>query len=125
KQAVEIDTPSGAVTLAEAGEYRIDVVSDTRAEVIVWRGDAQVFSGKEIVVRTGQRLVLETGERDSFEITDLLLADAWDKWNQQRDYQLSKDAQSLDYIAENEWVEGAEDLSEYGEWSNSSEYGEV
>jgi len=125
KQSVEIDTPSGAVTLAEAGEFRINVISDIKTEVIVWRGDATVFSEKEIVVQTGQRLILITGDHPSIRITDMSVADEWDKWNQQRDYQLSRDAQSLDYIAENQSVEGAEDLSEYGNWTNTAEYGEV
>src|SRR5207253_4893605 len=110
---------------AEAGEYRIDVLSDTHSKVSVWQGDASVFNGKDIVVHTGEQLVIQSGDYAFTAINDLSEPDGWDKWNQQRDYQLAQAASSQDYIADNKSIEGTEDLSDYGNWTNTEDYGEV
>jgi len=125
KQSIEIDTPSGAVTLAEAGEYRIDVLSNTQSQISVWQGDASVFADKDIVVHTGQLLLIQSGEYPFTAVKELPEPDSWDQWNQQRDYQLAQASSSLDYVADNRSVEGVEDLSDYGNWTNTEDYGEV
>ena len=124
-QTIEIDTPSAAVTLSDAGEYRINVLSGKKAEVVVWRGNAEVYDGDEILVRAGHQMVLLTDEKTSYMITDVPEQDAWDQWNQKRDEQLAQEAASLNDIADNQSIEGVEDLTDNGQWINTADYGEV
>ena len=122
-QSIEIDTPNAAVTVGDAGEYRIDVINDSRAEVVVLRGSAEVYNGDQILVREGQRMILEAGDKAYYDLTDLPERDDWDNWNQQRDDQLNQEAESLNYIPDNQSIEGAEDLTQYGQWTDVPEYG--
>jgi len=122
-QSIEIDTPNAAVTVGDAGEYRIDVINDTRAEVVVLRGSAEVYNGDQILVRQGERMILEAGDKAYYDITGLPERDDWDQWNQQRDDSLNQEADSLQYVPDNQSIEGIEDLTQYGQWTDVPEYG--
>jgi hypothetical protein len=123
KQPVEIDTPNAAITLLDTGEYRINVASDTQSEVLVLRGRAEVFDGDSTSqVASGRIGSLGEGP---LAINDLPQGDDWDRWNQQRDDELTRSGQSHQYVSDDDSVAGTEDLDRDGQWIDTPEYGRV
>jgi uncharacterized protein DUF6600 len=123
----EVDTPTVAVTLVKEGVYRINVDEDGSTEVIVRKGQAEVY-GQEIgtvVVKKGKRVIVE-GREDLYQLTGLEDEDDWDRWNDDRDNGLFSGVDSSDsarYIPVS--VPGAYDLDNYGEWIDTPEYGRM
>ena len=121
-QPVEIDTPGAAVTMSTSGEYRINVASESEAEVLVRSGKAEVYNGNSVTIGAGQQLILNDGDYD---IAGLPGRDEWDQWNARRDKQLITAEEVRTYVPESETIAGIEDLGQYGRWDYAAEYGRV
>jgi len=124
-EIVELDTPNGATSVLETGDYRIDVDPQHNATSITVRaGRAEVSgNGRIFTVRPGRMLQLVADD----EIADILQApepDPWEDWCVGRDQLAEYELEiSGNYVAPE--ITGAEDLAEFGDWSTDTIYGAV
>ena len=123
-EVYEIDTPNGAVSIGQAGEYRVDVGPDgTNTTVSVWSGGAAVTSaGSSFSVNAHQQASITGTESPTYNLTDAAAPDAWDQWVVSRDAR-EDNAVSARYVSRE--MPGYEDLDEYGQWRYVSGYGQV
>jgi FecR protein len=123
-ESLEIDTPSGAVSLLRSGVYRVDVDStgDTTS-VTVRRGEAEVTaSGSAFSVHPEQTAMVVSGDSPTYDVRDAIRSDDWEDWCASRDRRWD-DARSARYVSRD--VIGYEDLDENGDWRETPDYGEV
>ncbi len=124
----EVDTPIVAVTFVKEGNYRLNVRDDGTTEVIVRRGQAEVYNQEigSVVVKQGRRIVVDGRDVNYFQIARLEDKDNWDRWNDRRDDELFArvdTSQSARYIPAA--VPGVYDLDTYGDWISTPDYGYV
>ncbi|HEY6484340.1 MAG TPA: DUF6600 domain-containing protein [Steroidobacteraceae bacterium] len=123
-QGLEVDTPNVAVTLQAPGDYRIEV-NDAGDRTLV-----KVSDGSAVVNATGQTVPIQTQQAVVFTGTGEVSAysqsmgapDALDEWSANRDRRFAQ-SQSSAYVAPD--VAGAQDLDQYGRWSDDPDYGAV
>src|SRR2546425_2050303 len=123
-ESLEIDTPSGAVTLLRSGVYRVDVDStgDTTS-VTVRRGEAEVTaSGSAFPVHSEQTALVVGGDSPSYDVQNAIRSDDWEDWCASRDRRWD-DSRSARYVSRG--VIGYEDLDDNGDWRETPDYGEV
>src|SRR2546422_473990 len=123
-ESLEIDTPSGAVTLLRSGVYRVDVDStgDTTS-VTVRRGEAEVTaSGSAFPVHSEQTALVVGGDSPSYDVQNAIRSDDWEDWCASRDRRWD-DSRSARYVSRG--VIGYEDLDDNGDWQETRDYGAV
>jgi hypothetical protein len=120
---VEIDTPTGAVTLMRDGTYRIDVSSDGATSTITTRnGDAEVSANGNTVPVHPNQTVLFTVDGASPDVRNAAPMDEYDQWADSRD-RTEDQSVSAQYVSRD--MTGYEDLDRNGTWSNDADYGHV
>ena len=119
---VEVDTPSISVRPSRVGSYRIAVRESGETEVTARAGEVEVYTPKGSQwVNSGQTLIARGDPADpEFQIVAAVGSDEWDHWNDARDRTLTQST-STQYVGQG--VYGAEDLDNYGSWSNVDGYG--
>ncbi len=119
---VDIETPLAAVRPQKQGRYRIEVASVDEVAVTARKGSAEVASVHGTAqLRKGRRLVIRGAGKDiALRSARAHPEDAWDRWNEQRDRQLTK---SDAYTYVNRSIYGAEDLEGHGRWVYVPRYG--
>jgi hypothetical protein len=123
-EALEIDTPNGAVSLVRPGVYRIDVDStgDTTS-VTVRRGEAEVTAaGSAFQVRQEQTAVVSGYDSPTYDLRVARRSDEWEDWCAARDRRWD-DARSARYVSRG--MIGYEDLDDHGDWRETPDYGWV
>ncbi len=123
-EAVEVDTPNSAISLLQAGEYRIDV-SDTgdAVTVAVWRGQAEVAGQSQSFTLEQQQLGEFQGSGTlGVEFSDLPAADSLDQWSQYLD-QREDASLTANFLSRDE--SGYMELDGSGDWQSDPDYGEV
>jgi hypothetical protein len=125
-EAYEIDTPNVAFTLKEPGVYRVETNTDGNHTVVTVR------EGSGEVTGAGRSYNVIADQAATFNGTDTLeydLADAdaqpmndFDKWSADRDHS-EDNPKSSAYVSPD--TTGAEDLDNYGTWTNTPDYGNV
>ena len=120
----EVDTPLVAVRPSGMAAVRVEVSPDNSTRVTVRHGDVEVYTPKGTEqVHEGNTMVLRgTMDDPEFQVMNATSPDAWDQWNDQRDTYLTR-AQSPNFVSQD--ITGAEDLDNYGRWSNDPAYGDV
>src|SRR5262245_51178196 len=123
----EVDTPIVPVTFLKEGIYRIDVREDGSTEVIVRQGEAEVYTEEKgsVIVKEGRRIVINDQD-DQYQITEIENKDDWDRWNDARDKGALASLDSSDserYVPDA--IPGGNDLTSYGEWIDTDEYGRM
>ncbi len=121
---VEIDTPNLAFSVSQPGSYRVEASEDGSYSVLSIREGAGEATGN------GQTYTLHAGQRGTFsgteslnaEVIDLGGRDQFDDWAYHRDrrYDESRSSRYVSYD-----VVGYEDLDDYGDWRDDSNYGHV
>ncbi len=113
-----LSTPQGEVRMLEAGRIRVDAERAPDTSVVsVFAGAAQVDgAGSSITLRAGKRA--EIGN-DNVR-TALAARDNFDDWSALRDLQAER-ARAPRYVSSE--LTGYEELDQYGDWRDSSEYG--
>ena len=137
---IEISAPMASLVPRDDGTYRITVRDDFSSEMTVRSGEAQVFvdttrttvqSGEARVqvdhtselLRKGQTLFLTGDPSDTRRAFRAAIPeDAWDRWNEDRDRELSR-SDSYRYVSRD--IYGAEALSHHGRWVYDAPYGWV
>ena len=123
-QSYEVDTPTTAVTLAQAGQYRIEVDADGQHTTVA------VIHGSAEALGDNANYPLQAGDRIRFHDTNLSdaeqlgapVADEFDRFSAERDARVARSA-SFQYVGDD--VVGVSDLDEYGSWSAQADYGHV
>src|SRR5262247_2501461 len=79
----EVDSPTVAITFLREGIYRVNVKDDGTTEVIVRRGQAEVYSKElgTLTIREGKRFTIDGVDPNNFQITRIEDKDGWDRWN--------------------------------------------
>src|SRR3984957_173843 len=121
---VEIDTPNLAFSVTQPGNYRVEASEDGTYSVVSPREGGGQATGN------GQTYTLHAGQRGTFSGTDSLNADVieisgadqFDNWAYNRDHRYDN-SRSARYLSHD--VVGYEDLDDYGDWRDDSNYGHV
>jgi hypothetical protein len=123
-EAMEVDTPNCAVSLLQAGEYRIDVnESGDTVVVAVWRGQAEVAGQTQSFNLQEQQLgEFHGADTLGVQFSDLPPADSLDQWAQYLD---QREDQSLTANFLSRDMTGYSDLDGYGSWQSDPDYGSV
>ncbi|MGB6485539.1 MAG: DUF6600 domain-containing protein, partial [Steroidobacteraceae bacterium] len=120
----EIDTPNVALTLQQAGTYRVEV-NDSGDTTIV-----KVASGAALATGGGQSYPVAAQQSVTFTGTSTLAAeyatlgapDSLDDWSLQRDQQEQQQAAvAQDYVPPD--TVGEDDLGSYGGWEETPDWG--
>ncbi len=122
--SVEVDTPSAAITLTQAGSYRVDTYPDQNMTMLtVNSGEAQVTgNGLNQMVESGQAVQLTGSNPVQLQWVSVLGPDAFDQWSNERD-QKYLNAQARQYVSPE--VPGYYDLDGYGSWTTVDQYGPI
>jgi hypothetical protein len=120
----EIDTPNVALTLQQAGTYRVEVndAGDTTV-VKIAEGAALVNGGGQSYPVAAQQSVTFTGTNTvAAEFATLGAPDSLDDWSLQRDQQEQQQAEvAQDYVPPD--TVGGDDLGSYGSWQDTPDWG--
>ncbi|MDQ2768764.1 MAG: hypothetical protein M3Y30_16605 [Gemmatimonadota bacterium] len=120
---IEIDTPTGAVTLMRDGTYRVDVSSDGATSTVTARnGDAEVTANNETIPVHPDQTVLFTQDGASQDVRNAASFDEYDTWAESRD-RAEQESVSAQYVSRD--MTGYEDLDRNGTWSDEADYGHV
>ncbi len=121
---VEVDTPNAAVTLVQAGSYRVDTYPDqNRTLVTVNRGQVQITgNGINQTINGGQAVMLTGTDSVQASAVAVPSPDSFDEWCAQRDPRY-QNARSRQYVSP--YIPGYYDLDQYGSWDTVAEYGPI
>ena len=120
---IEIDTPTGAVTLMRDGSYRVDVSANGATSTVTTRnGDAEVASNDETVPVRPDETIMFTQDGASRDIRSAPPMDEYDTWADARD-RAEDESISAQYVSRD--MTGYEDLDRNGTWSDDADYGHV
>jgi hypothetical protein len=121
----EIDTPNAAVTLTQAGEYRVSVSPDgATTTVTVWSGQADVTAaGSTFPVDAGQYATIRGAGQLTYDLTDVGAPDDFDRWARERDARADQATAARRYVSED--TPGVADLDPYGRWDTDVDYGPI
>ena len=120
----EVDTPNLAFTVSQPGHYRVEASADgTNTVISIREGDGEATGN-------GQTYTLHAGQGGTFSGTDSLYADVepigdpddFDNWSESRDHRYDY-SRSAHYLSPD--VVGYDDLDDYGDWRDDSNYGHV
>jgi hypothetical protein len=121
---VEVDTPNGAITVLQPGDFRLDVYTNAGGTLVSVDAGAIQISGPGVDKVLGAGGSVHLVGSDPIHVLEQRLPgkDPFDVWSQQRDHAfLSSDARR--YV--NPDTVGSQDLDAYGKWSDTLEYGPV
>ena len=121
---VEVDTPNGAITVLQPGDFRLDVYTNGGGTLVAVDAGAIQISGPgvEKILGAGESVHLVGSNPIHVLAQRMPGKDPFDVWSQQRDRAfLSSEARR--YV--NPETVGSEDLDAYGKWSDTLEYGPV
>ena len=120
----EVDTPNQAFTILKPGDYRFDVDMDGAATVVtVRRGKGEATGdGTGVQVKSGQQVRFTGGNSLQHVVYEAPRRDGFDDWCWARDKRLDHSYSSR-YVGAG--TVGYEDLDEYGNWRDDSEYGHI
>ncbi|MEO7199653.1 MAG: DUF6600 domain-containing protein, partial [Dokdonella sp.] len=124
-QSYEIDTPTLAFVVTQAGNYRIDIAPDgssTMVTVFAGSGDVYGQNNSSYRVRSGNSYRFYDSALRDYEVMDLPRADSFDNWARTRD-QRYENSPSRRYVSEE--MIGYAELDDYGSWRNEPTYGSM
>jgi hypothetical protein len=122
-EVIEIDTPSGAVSLLQLGFYRIDVgLAGDQTTVTVRHGMANVATGTTAVDIGDNRSVVTGLAVPSDNVQSAVRTDEWEDWCQSRERR-AENVMAQMYVSRD--AIGYDDLDEFGAWENDAVYGPI
>jgi hypothetical protein len=120
----EVDTPSLAFTVRQAGAFRVNVSENGDATTIVAiRGEGEVTTaGKTYTVHAGEQTEFEGADNPQVHESAAPVPDGLDRWAAERDL---RDDHSVSSKYVSPEVPGASDLDDNGTWNEEPDYGNV
>jgi hypothetical protein len=115
----EVDTPNGAVTLLQAGEYRIDTDPNRNATMVTVRNGQAVVTSNNQSFTVYARQTAYVDANGAPNIVAMNPPDDFDQFGYTRDR--IEDAPPPPYVSQ--YMTGYEDLASYGTWQPSPDYG--
>ena len=121
---VEIDTPNLAFSVTQPGSYRVEASEDGTYSVVSIRegGGESTGNGQTYTLHAGQRGTFSGMDSLNAEVIDIGGRDQFDSWAYNRDRRYDE-SRSARYVSHD--VVGYEDLDDYGDWRDDSNYGHV
>jgi len=120
-EAWEVDTPNAAVTLEQAGRYRVEVDRDGNTRVSVRRGAASVAAGGgQVALNAGEAIRIDGIDSPRYDVEAVGAPDGWERWNEERENRLVH-TRSSQYVHQD--LVGLDDLDQYGQWQHVPDYG--
>jgi hypothetical protein len=121
-QAVEIETPHGAVSLTQPGTYHIEAGTDTQpTRVATLEGEARFIGPHSYLdIGVGEQATA-IGDPASYTMAPAITT-PFDDWALQRD-ERERPPVAVQYVSPE--MTGAQDLDHYGSWQSDPQYGEV
>ena len=120
----EVDTPNLAFSVFQSGRYRVEASEDGNYTVVsVREGEGEsTGNGQSYTLHAGQRATFSGTESLNADVVEIGGPDEFDNWAYSRDrrHEVSRSAQYLSHD-----VVGYEDLDDYGDWRDDSNYGHV
>ena len=122
-QSYEIDTPTVALVIDQPGRVRVDIDRGA-TRVTVFDGKATVYgeNNTQRDVFAGRSYRFVDSDLAAIAISDINGGDDFDAWVDQRDQRYAQ-SRSGQYVSPE--VVGYQDLDQYGEWQDDSDYGAV
>ncbi|TPG47400.1 hypothetical protein EAH75_11080 [Rhodanobacter glycinis] len=124
-QSYEIDTPTVALIIDQPGTFRVDIDDNGGGtQVTAFDGGATVY-GEDNAQRTinpGRSYRFVDSSLAAVAISDIDGGDAFDAWSSERDRRYAQ-SNSSQYVSDD--VVGYQDLDQYGDWQDTSDYGAV
>jgi hypothetical protein len=119
-----IETPSVTVRPDDPGRYVVHVTSDGDTQITVRSGQADVADDQGSQTLTPGNTMVATGDPSgaSFQYISTVADTDFDNWTDGLDAQVANNPVPS-YVNDN--VVGADQLDQYGQWVDNSQYGEV
>jgi hypothetical protein len=120
----EVDTPNLAFSVLQSGRYRIEASEDGNYTIVsVREGEGEsTGNGQTYTLHAGQRATFSGAESLNADVVEIGSPDEFDTWAYSRDRR-RETSRSAQYLSPD--VVGYEDLDEYGDWRDDSNYGHV
>ena len=119
---VQIDTPISSVRAYDRAAFNIDVAGSGDTDVSVYKGLVHAESGSGSTrVTAGNSLEIND---DYADLASLGRADAWERWNTERDRRFEERRYSSQYLPD-ELETYASDFDDNGRWVSVRDYGYV
>jgi hypothetical protein len=120
----EIDTPNQAFSVYQPGSYRLEASENGDYTVVTVReGEGESSgNGQSYTVHAGQRATLSGTNQLNVEVNEIGRPDDFDDWSYGRERRF-EESRSARYCSHD--MVGYEDLDDYGDWREHSEYGNV
>jgi hypothetical protein len=126
RATVEIDTPNGTILVQSPGDFRVDSYpQDDSTVVTVTSGQVQVEAANLTqVLGANQSFRLAGAAPVTAQFVALLDPDPLDRFDQDRESLVQASLNADDQYVSPGTI-GAEDLDQYGDWNQSSDYGAI
>jgi hypothetical protein len=124
-QSYEIDTPTVALVIDQPGTFRVDIDDDgSSTQVTAFEGGATVYGENDAqrTVNPGRSYRFVDSSLAAVAINDIGGGDAFDAWSSERDRRYAAST-TRQYVSDD--VVGYQDLDQYGDWQDTSDYGAV
>jgi FecR protein len=120
----QVDTPSISIRPAQAGSYRVTVTHDGDTVFTVRSGRADLLApaGTQTIQSGASVLVHGAASAPQISSIETVAYDEFDTWNHERDQYV---ASMTDSPYANSNVVGLDDMQNYGQWVDNSDYGHV
>src|SRR5258706_2719395 len=120
----EIDTPNLAFSIYQPGSYRVEASEDGTYTVVSPReGEGEATgNGQTYTIHAGQRVTFSGTDSLNADVLEISGADQFDNWSYNREHRYDN-SRSAQYLSHD--VVGYEDLDDYGDWRDDSNYGHV
>jgi len=121
---IEVDTPNGALTLLEPGDYRVETYPDNNTTLVsAFRGRLEINGGDfSQTLDNGEAVKLYGTDQIAGTMISLPEPDEFDRWCETRN-QRDFNSDSARYVSPD--VPGYRDLDRHGRWVVTSQYGPV
>jgi hypothetical protein len=122
-----VDTPAASIVPDQEGRYRITVTHDGDTEITVRSGKADVQIGDDNtphVAAPGTTMLVRGQGRDLRVSSIVTVAQSdFDNYADARDQHVAPAGEAATYA--DQGMVGANDLNQYGQWTQSADYGQV
>ena len=121
---VEVDTPNGAITVEQPGDFRVDCYTGDGGTVVTVNSGEIEVTGPGLTQSLGAGQSARLMGTNPITLASLTLPgkDPFDVWSEQRDRQLLS-SNARQHV--NPETVGLDDLDQYGTWTDTPGYGAV